>query len=358
MNTTTVGVDLAKHVFVACVADGAGRVIETREFNRAGFVAWLPTLPAGTVVGMEACGGAHCWGRTMAVLGLIPRLMAAEFVRPYRKRQAVKNDRADAAAIVAALLAPGMRFIPVKSEAQQQRLAWHSLRQGFIEERTALLNRIRGLLTEFGLVIAPGATRLRRWLAEFGDDAAQPAGLRQLVQSVRDQLDGLDARLAECDVQIAAQQRDDAGACRARSVPGVGLLTADAATATVGNARMFKNGRQFAAWLGLTPCQHSSGGKAKLGRITRRGDDYLRTLFVQGARSVLAATLRKARAAPGELTRLQQWIVALHQRVGYHKTLVAIANKHARQLWAVLAKGEAYDPEAWRRGEEAAAAVA
>jgi transposase len=353
MNATPVGVDLAKNVFVVCVADAVGRVSETREFNRAGFLAWLATLPRGTVVGMEACGGAHCWGRTMQALGLEPRLMAAEFVRAYRKRQAVKNDRADAAAIVAALLAPGMRFIPIKTEAQQHRLAWHSLRLGWIEERTALLNRIRGLLAEFGMVVETGATRLRRWLAAHEFDTAQPAPIRHLIQNVRDQLDALDARLAECDQQIAAQQRDNAAARRVRDLPGVGLLTADAVTASVGNAQMFDNGRQFAAWLGLTPRQYSSGGKPKLGRITRRGDDYLRTLLVQGARSVLAATLRKARSAPDTLTRLQQWIVSLNGRVGYHKTLVAVANKHARQLWAVLAKGEAYNPEAWRQWGEA-----
>lgn len=354
MNATTVGVDLAKNVFVVCVADGAGRVVETREFNRAGFVAWLSTLPSGTVVGMEACGGAHCWGRTMQALGLEPRLMAAEFVRAYRKRQAVKNDRADAAAVVAALRAPGMRFIPIKTEVQQHRLAWHSLRLGWIEERTALLNRIRGLLAEFGMVVETGAARLRRWLAEHEFDAAQPATIRHLVQNVRDQLEALDARIAECDRQIAAQQREDAAAGRARDLPGVGALTADAVTATVGNARAFQNGRQFAAWLGLTPSQYSSGGKPKLGRITRRGDDYLRTLLVQGARSVLASTLRKERTAPAALSRLQQWIVALHKRVGYHKTLVAIANKHARQLWAVLAKGEAYNPQAWHQWGEPA----
>lgn len=353
MNATTVGVDLAKNVFVVCVADAAGRVSETREFNRAGFLAWLATLQQGTVVGMEACGGAHCWGRTMQALGLEPRLMAAEFVQAYRKRQTVKNDRADAAAIVAALLAPGMRFIPIKTEAQQHRLAWHSVRLGWIEERTALLNRIRGLLVEFGIVVENGATQLRRWLAAHEFDTAQPAPIRHLIQSVRDQLDALDARIVECDQQIAAQQRDDAAAQRVRDLPGVGLLTADAVTASVGNARMFDNGRQFAAWLGLTPRQYSSGGKPKLGRITRRGDDYLRTLLVQGARSVLAATLRKARSAPDTLTRLQQWIVSLNSRVGYHKTLVAIANKHARQLWAVLAKGEVYNPEAWRQWGEA-----
>ncbi|MCB1504876.1 MAG: IS110 family transposase [Hyphomicrobiaceae bacterium] len=354
MNATTVGVDLAKNVFVACVADAVGRVMETREFNRAGFLAWLSTLPQGTMVGMEACGGAHCWGRTMQALGLEPRLMAAEFVRAYRKRQAVKNDRADAAAIVAALRAPGMRFIPIKTEVQQQRLAWHSLRLGWIEERTALLNRIRGVLAEFGMVVEAGAARLRRWLAEHEFDTAQPAPIRLLIQNVRDQLDALDLRIAECDRQIAVQQAEDPAARRVRDLPGVGVLTADAVTASVGNAQLFHNGRQFAAWLGLTPSQYSSGGKPKLGRITRRGDDYLRTLLVQGARSVLAATLRKARATPDTLTRLQQWIVSLNVRVGYHKTLVAIANKHARQLWAVLAKGEAYNPEAWRQWGEVA----
>lgn len=326
-------------------------MIETREFNRTGFVAWLSTLPQGTLVGMEACGGVHCWGRTMQALGLEPRLMAAEFVRPYRKRQAVKNDRADATAIVAALLAPGMRFIPVKTEAQQQqRLAWHSLRQGWIEERTALLNRIRGLLAEFGMVVDTGATRLRHKLAEHEFDTAQPAPIRHLIQAVHDQLDALDGRIAECDRQITAQQAEDAAARRVRDLPGVGMLTADAVVASVGDATMFHNGRQFAAWLGLTPSQYSSGGKPKLGRITRRGDDYLRTLLVQGARSVLAATLRKHRTAPEALTRLQQWIVTLNGRVGYHKTLVAIANKHARLLWAVLARGEAYNSEAWRQG--------
>ena len=172
-----------------------------------------------------------------------------------------------------------------------------------------------------------------------------------MIQSVRDQLDALDARIGECDRQITAQQANDPLAKRARDLPGVGLITADAVTASVGDASMFRNGRQFAAWLGLTPSQSGSGGKTKLGRITRRGDDYLRTLLVQGARSVLAATLRKQRReSPEKLTRLQQWIVVLNGRIGYHKTLVAIANKHARQLWAVLAKGESYNPQAWQRG--------
>lgn len=344
MDTTTVGVDLAKNVFVACVADCAGRIVSRHEFSRVGFLAWLGTLPAGTVIGMEACGSAHHWGRTAQRLGLEARLMAAEFVRPYRKRQSVKNDRADAEAILVALLSPGMRFIPVKTEAQQQRLAWRSLRVGWVEERTALLNRIRGLLAD------PGPKHLRALLAGREFDTTLSPALRGLIQSVRDQLDGLDTRIGECDRQITAQQATDSLAKRARDLPGVGLITADAVTASVGDASMFKNGRQFAAWLGLTPSQSGSGGKTKLGRITRRGDDYLRTLLVQGARSVLAATMRKQRReSPDTLSRLQQWIVALSGRIGYHKTLIAIANKHARQLWAVLAKGEAYNPQAWQR---------
>ncbi len=350
MDATTVGVDLAKNIFVACVADCAGRIVERREFNRTGFLTWLGTLPAGTVIGMEACGSAHHWGRTAQRLGLAPRLMAAEFVRPYRKRQSVKNDRADAEAILIALRSPGMRFVPVKTEAQQQRLAWHSLRVGWVEERTALLNRVRGLLAEFGLIVDPGPKHLRTLLAEREFDTALSPALRGVIQSVRDQLEALDTRIGECDRQITAQQADDPLAKRARDLPGVGLITADAVTASVGDASMFKNGRQFAAWLGLTPSQSGSGGKTKLGRITRRGDDYLRTLLVQGARSVLAATLRKQRReSPDQLTRLQQWIVALNGRIGYHKTLIAIANKHARQLWAVLAKGEAYNAQAWQR---------
>ena len=312
MDTTTVGVDLAKNVFVACVADCTGRIVAWREFNRAGFLSWLGTLPTGTVIGMEACGSAHHWGRTAQRLGLAPRLMAAEFVRPYRK---------------------------------------HSLRVGWVEERTALLNRVRGLLAEFGMIVDPGPKHLRALLVEREFDTALSPALRGLIQSVRDQLDALDARIGECDRQITAQQANDPLAKRARDLPGVGLITADAVTASVGDASMFRNGRQFAAWLGLTPSQSGSGGKTKLGRITRRGDDYLRTLLVQGARSVLAATLRKQRReSPEKLTRLQQWIVVLNGRIGYHKTLVAIANKHARQLWAVLAKGESYNPQAWQRG--------
>lgn len=357
MNATTIGVDLAKHVFAVCMGDGHGHGGRLSSMKRNEFVKWLPTLPAGTVVAMEACSAAHCWGRTMQALGLEPRLIAAEFVKPYRKNQRVKNDARDAEAILTALHAPKMRFVAVKTEAQQQRLSWHRLREGWKAERTALINRIRGLLTEFGIIVELGAAKIRRKLAEMEGDDAYPQTIQLMVSSVREQLTVLDQRLAECDQQIARQSRSDPVVKRLRSRPGIGPLTADALASTVGDARHYKNGRQFAASLGITPRQHGSGGKTHLGRITRRGDPYLRSLFVQGARGVLQAALRLYKNKPETLNRLQLWMVKLNERVGYHKAAVAIANKHARQVWAMLAKGESYNPDAYKEWEAAHASV-
>ena len=357
MNATTIGVDLAKQVFAVCVGDDRGHGGQLSVMKRGEFLKRLTTLPAGTVVAMEACSAAHCWGRTMQALNLEPRLIAAEFVRPYRKNQRVKNDARDAEAILAALHAPGMRFVAIKTMEQQQRLAWHRLREGWKAERTALFNRIRGLLTEFGIVVEVGASKIRRKLVELEGDNAYPQSIRLMTQSVREQLAILDQRMAECDQQIARQSQSDPVVKRLRSRPGIGPLTADAIVATVGDARRYKNGRQFAASLGITPRQHGSGGKTHLGAITRRGDAYLRSLLVQGAHCVLLATLRLYKNKPETLNRLQQWMVKLNDRVGYHKAAVAIANKHARQVWAMLAHGEAYNADAYRDWETAHASV-
>jgi transposase len=357
MNATTIGVDLAKQVFAVCVGDDRGHGGQLSVMKRGEFLKWLTTLPSGTVIAMEACSAAHCWGRTMQALGLEPQLIAAEFVRPYRKNQRVKNDTRDAEAILTALHAPGMRFVAIKTEEQQQRLAWHRLREGWKAERTALFNRIRGLLTEFGIVVEVGASRIRRKLVELEGDNACPESIRLMTQSVREQLAILDQRMAECDQQIARQSQNDPVVKRLRSRPGIGPLTADAIVATVGDARHYKNGRQFAASLGITPRQHGSGGKTHLGAITRRGDAYLRSLLVQGAHCVLLATLRLYKNKPDTLNRLQQWMVKLNDRVGYHKAAVAIANKHARQVWAMLAHGEAYNADAYRDWEAAHASV-
>lgn len=240
-----------------------------------------------------------------------------------------------------------MRFVAVKSVEAQTILCWHRARQGWIEERNALINRLRGLLAEFGIVIARSADRLRRALSELVGSASVPVSLQPLVLEAAEQLRAIDARLARCDAELAAHARTNSAAQRLRQVLGIGPLTSSALPAAVADARAFRNARQFSAWLGITPSQHSSGGKTRLGRTTRRGDAYLRTLLVQGARSTLQAALR---AEPAKATHLQRWIVALHQRKGYHKTLVAIANQHARIAWVLLARGEHYDPNAWQRG--------
>ena len=238
-----------------------------------------------------------------------------------------------------------MRFVAVKSVEQQARLARHRLREGWKEERTALGNRIRGLLGEFGVAIPKSQAALGRALIEALHDERVPEPVRELVRSTREHLELLGRRIAECDRAIGLACKGDPAAKRLQELFGVGPTSADAAVATVGDARAFRNGRQFSAWVGLTPRQFSSGGKTRLGSITKRGDAYLRTLLVQGARSALKSALR---CEPERASRLQQWITQLHARVGYQKTLVAIANKNARVIWALLARNEHYNPEAWK----------
>ena len=346
MNITTVGIDLAKDVITVYAQDAQGRCVMSRNFKFRELAEWLVQLPADCLVGMEACSTAHHWGRRMQAMGLQPRLMAAEFVQAFRKSKSTKNDHNDAEAIAIAVRQPTMRFVAIKNETQQSRLAWHRVREGWKEERTALINRCRGLLLEFGYPIARSSTAFGRGLKTCQHEETLPGNLRRLLAQIEAQLQQLDHQLALCDREIAQSARDDEAAKRLQAVVGVGMITADAVSASIGNAHDFKNGRQFAAWIGLTPRQYSSGGKTKLGRITRRGDSYLRSLLVQGARSTLQAALKKP---PEQLNRLQQWIIRLYGRVGYHKTLVAIANKHARQLWAMLAKGETYDLNAWQK---------
>jgi transposase len=225
-------------------------------------------------------------------------------------------------------------------------LAWHRARSGYAEQRTALLNRTRGLLAEFGLWLGRSSAVLIRQLPELARDERLPESFRPLLIATLEHLRHIDERILECDARLQAPVRHHEQARRIQALTGVGTLTASALLATVANPQDFRNGRQLAAWLGLVPRQHSSGGKQRLGVITKRGDTYLRGLLTQGARSTLQVALKRE---PLRRSRLEQWIVALHGRVGYHKTLVAIANKHARILWTILAHGENYDPQAWRR---------
>ena len=343
MRTITIGVDLAKQVFSVCSVDAAGRVQDRRELRREAFRQWLPSVPAGTIVAMEACSGAHYWARRCQDSGLLPRLMAAQFVAPFRKSRTAKNDRNDAEAIATAARQGNMRFVPVKTVDQQVRLSWHRVREGYKAEALATSNRLRGLFAEFGVVIAQSDAALRRALADL-DALALPCALVELLRDVDAHWQQLQARIADADRRINAHARADDACTRLRAIIGVGPITADAVVATIGSAQSFANGRQFAAFLGLVPMQHSSGGRSRLGRISCRGDGYLRTLLIQGARS----SLQRAKAVPWEKASPEQrWLQDLGRRLPFGKVLVAIANKHARQLWAMLARGEHYDADAW-----------
>ena len=337
---TTVGLDLAKQVIQVHAIDAAGRVVLRKTVRRERLLALLAQFPC-CVVGMEAGAGAHHWARALVQVGHAPRIMAAEFVRPFRKSVSAKNDANDAEAVCTAVRQPHMRFVRIKSVEQQAVLGVHRVRQGFIEERTATSNRLRGVLAEFGVVIPPTPAAMQRALpALLADDARLPPLLQRCVRALQHQLRELALRIEECEREIGQHTKTSEAAQRLTALTGVGAITASALVATLADARDYRNGRQFAAWLGLVPRQYSSGGKVKLGRITRRGDAYLRTLLIQGARSALQSALRRA---PARHDRLSAWIVGLAQRIGYHKTLVAIANKHARILWTLLARGADFD---------------
>ena len=342
---TTVGVDLAKDVIVVCAGDSKGQPVYARQLSFQGFAAWAANLPEATF-GLEACSSAHHWARWLTERGHTARLMAAEHVGPFRMSRGAKNDRNDAQAILAAMVQPAMRFVAVKTVEAQAMLALHTVRQGWKSERTALINRSRGLLSEFGIWLGRGTSQLLRALPSLIEGEQLPPRVRLVLRQIREQLALLEAQLRATDSEIRAHARQNDSVRRVQAISGVGAVTASALVSTVANASDFRNGRQLAAWLGLVPRQWSSGGKAKLGRITKRGDSYLRGLLTQGARSSLQAALRRKTE---KRSRLQIWMVATHDRVGYQKTLVAIANKHARMLWAILAHGEDYDPNAWTR---------
>jgi transposase len=343
MNTITIGVDLAKSVFSVCEVDGGGRLLRRLDLKRDAFALWLAQLPAGTVVAMEACSGAHHWARRCLEHGLEPKIIAAQFVTPFRKSSRSKNDRNDAEAIATAARQGNMRFVPVKDIDQQARLAWHRVREGYKVESLAIGNRIRGLLAEFGVIVAQSDVSLRQLLADLDAQRELPDEFKELLRDLAEHWTQLRLHFDACDARIEAHARQDERCIRLRAIIGVGAITADAIVATVGNAREFKHGREMAAWLGLVPTQHSSGGHARLGEISCRGDAYLRTLLIQGARS----SLQRAKAVAIEkATPEQQWIRTLDGRMPFGKIIVAIANKHARQIWAMLANDVDYDPHA------------
>ena len=336
-----VGVDLSKRVFQVHAVDRGGRVLVAKPMSPERFFAWCAELPAGCAVAMEACGGAHHVARRLRLLGVDARLIAGHFVTPYRMAgRSGKNDANDAAAICEAAGRPHMRFVPVKTAAQQGQLAVHRLREGFKEERTALINRIRGLLAEFGLVFHQSPEALRKVLAEVIEDGANelPGVARLALQRAHLHWIDIELQMTWCDERIASHVQSDDRAKAAATLQGIGPVTASALVASVGDFGQFANARQFGAWLGLVPSQNSTGGKASLGRITKRGDDYLRTLLIQGAKSAVMSAGKRG-------DRISRWLVQLKERVGWQKAVVALANKNARILWAVLTRGLAFNPD-------------
>ncbi len=336
---TRVGVDLAKQVIQVHAVDAAGQRVMARALPRAKFLVWCAQLPPGCTVAMEACSGAHHWARRLVSMGLDARIMAGHLVAPYRSQgKSGKNDANDAAAVCEAASRPTMHFVPIKSVEQQSLLCIHRLREGFKAERTACINRIRGLLAEFGLVFAQKPVVLREALPDAIEDAANELGglARLALQRAWGQWQELDAHLVWCDERIAAHLKADVQTRQAEQLIGVGSVTASAVVASVGDFGQFKNGAQFGAWLGLVPRQNSSGGKTHLGRITKRGDTYLRTLLIQGAKSAVLTAHRRD-------DPISQWAHQLREKLGWQKAVVALANKNARILWAVCVRGKAFD---------------
>lgn len=334
-----VGVDLSKRVIQVQAVDAGGRVLTNRSLGREKFLPWCTQLPPGCMVVMEVSSSAHHWARKLLAMGLDARIVSAHLAAPYRSEGHVgKNDANDAAAICEAASRPHMRFVPVKSIEQQSLLCVHRLREGVKADRTACINRIRGLLLEFGIAVATGVRALQTTLHDILEDAGNELnGLaRMTLQRAHAQWRELDEHLAWCDARLAAHAADSADVQRAADLMGVGPITASAAVATVGDFKQFDSGAQFGAWLGLVPKQRSSGGKSNLGTITKRGDAYLRTLLVQGAKSVVNTA--HTRTDP-----ISRWALALKERSGWQKAVVALANKNARILWAVMTREQRFD---------------
>jgi transposase len=330
MQITTIGLDLAKHVFQVHAVDAAGNVVLKKRLRRN----QVPTFFAGLkpcLVGMEACATAHFWARQLHELGHEVRLMPAQYVKAYLRHG--KNDAADAAAICEAVTRPSMRFVPVKGEAQQAALMLHRVRDLLVRQRTQLINAIRGHLAEFGIVEAQGPWNVARLLAAMEEVADLPDLARELVRLLAGQLEEVERRVKEVDARILAWHKADAVSRRLATIPGIGPLAATAIAATVPDPAAFRSGREFAAWLGLVPRQNSTGGKTRLGRTSRQGDAYIRRLLVIGAQSVL----RCSKAA-----RSDAWIQGLLAKRPRLVVAVALANKMARIVWAVMARQTTY----------------
>ena len=331
MQITVVGLDIAKHVFQAHAADADGRAVAQVKLRRAQVLDYFRGLPP-CLVGLEACATAHHWARELIALGHTVRLMPPAYVEAYVKRN--KTDAADAEAIAEALTRPTMRFVPVKSVDQQSMLMLHRVRELLVRQRMMLATALRAHLAEFGIIAPQGIHRIEKLAAQVHDPAVPPPA-RDALKLLVAQLASTWRQIDEIEKKLVALHRTEAVSRRLASIPGVGPITAMAIASTVPDPTMFRSGREFAAWLGLTPKSHSSGGKDKLGRISKRGDRYIRHLLYIGAGN--AIRFAKARAATGEA-----WIRALQARRPPKVVIIALANKMARIAWALMMRGESF----------------
>jgi transposase len=334
VQVTTIGLDIAKNVFQVHGVDEHGRVVLRKRLARGRVLAFFANLPR-CLIGLEACGGAHHWARELNRLGHEVRLMPPQYVKPYVKTN--KHDAADAEGCCEAVQRPGMRFVPIKSADQQSVLMLHRVRDQLIGQRTATINALRGHLAEFGIVAAQrqaGVRQLLMVLGEVEDDRIPPLA-RELLQTLAAQLRELADRIAELDRRLVALTRTDPIGRALAEVPGVGPVIATAFAATVPDADRFRSGRHLAAWLGLVPRQHATGGKPRQLGLSKRGDAYLRRQLIHGARALV-------KVSPGRSGKLWAWVNGLRQRRPFNVVVAAVANKLARIIWAMLSRGEAY----------------
>lgn len=334
MNIKRIGIDLAKQVFQLHGVDNHEKVVLRKQLSRTKMLVYFQSL-APCLIGMEACGSSHYWARELQKLGHTVKLMAPQFVKPYVKSN--KNDANDAEAICEAVSRPNMRFVSIKTVAQQDIQAVHRIRIGLVKQRTAKINQIRGLLAEYGIVESKGVNVLRNallWILEDAENGLS-ADFRILLEELRQDLIALDERISTLTEKINVIAKADEDAQRLQQIPGIGPITATAIISAVGDGKQFKCGRDLAAWLGLTPKQHSSGGKERLLGISKRGDAYLRTLLIHGARAVLRFSEMKTDS-------LNCWLQDLCDRRNKNIAAVALANKNARIIWAILTKKTNY----------------
>lgn len=334
MKVTTIGLDIAKSVFHLYAVNRMGRLVKKKQLKRRQ-VLWYMAKLEPCLIALEACGGANYWAREFIALGHEVRLIAPQYVKPYVKGN--KNDYNDAEAIAEAVQRPTMRFVPIKSVERQDIQNFHRQRELIKKERGALANQIRGLLAEYGVVMNKGVGAVRKKLPEILEDAEN--GLTVLARALfAEQLEALrtlDQRFDQCERRIQSINQGHDLCRRLDEILGIGPITASATYAAAGDGKDFVNGRHFSAWLGLVPGQHSSGGKTVLFGISKRGNAYLRTLFIHGARAVL-------RHSAGKTDRFSRWAQAVLERRGHNKACVAVANKMARMAWVIMAKGDTY----------------